>query len=92
MTEKEAPPGPRSPSSERADGGGVTGNGRRANHWKQWDAKPEAAGRVSAQRSFGCMVANREKSRDAKPEATGTPSVTAWVAIRRPGRSFGEAE
>ncbi len=78
MAEKEAPPDRRSPSSERADGGGVTGDRRGANHWKQWDAKPEATGCGRTQRSFGCsMVANREKSRDAKPEAKGTPSVTA---------------
>ena len=41
-----------------------------ANHWKQWDAKPEATAR-HALCSFGCDPANRRKRRDAKPEATG---------------------
>ena len=41
-----------------------------ANHWKQWDAKPEAKARDSALSPFGCM-ANRGKPWDAKPEAKG---------------------
>lgn len=39
-----------------------------ANHWKQWDAKPEANRRHAAKRSFGCD-ANQRKHWDAKPEA-----------------------
>ena len=31
------------------------------NHWKQWDAKPEAGVRFSALRSFGCDPANQRK-------------------------------
>ena len=45
-------------------------DGELANHWKQWDAKPEAKARDSALSPFGCM-ANRGKPRDAKPEAKG---------------------
>ena len=39
--------------------------GALANHWKQWDAKPEAVGRGSALSSFGCM-ANHGKPWGAK--------------------------
>ena len=39
MMKKEAPPGGWSPLSEHADGGGVTGKRRLANHWKRWDCK-----------------------------------------------------
>ena len=44
-------------------------NGTPANHWKQWDAKPEAGVQFSALRSFGCNPANHRKRWDAKPEA-----------------------
>lgn len=40
-----------------------------ANHWKRWDAKPEAKERLSALCPFGCNLANRRKLRGAKPEA-----------------------
>lgn len=39
MIEKEAPPDRRSPQSERADGGGVTGKRRLANPEKSGGAK-----------------------------------------------------
>ncbi|MCI8828889.1 MAG: hypothetical protein HFE98_08570 [Ruminiclostridium sp.] len=30
------------PAARSAEGGGETVQRRRANHWKRWDAKPEA--------------------------------------------------
>lgn len=51
----------------RADGSGRKyPGGASANHWKRWDAKPEASGRSDPYpRSFGC-TANHGKPWDAK--------------------------
>ena len=67
---KNDPPG-ECPAAVRAGGGGSGTQGAQANHWKQWDAKPEAAARLSRAmlvRLHGIM-ANHRKRWDAKPEA-----------------------
>ena len=71
------------PVSPAAEGGQ---NRRSANHWKRWDAKPEAnAGASRNARSVA--LANRWKRRDAKPEAKAAfgryaRSVTGQLCVR----------
>ena len=79
------------PGAGASSGGGGGAKDDLANHWKQWDAKPEAGVRFSALRSFGCDPANRWKRRDAKPEAKGrrhplyARSVALWQTIGNGG-------
>ena len=63
----ECPPWKR-PAVIRAAGGGSPTYGALANHWKRWDAKPEA---YAPEGPFDAMLvrlqlANRRKRRDSK--------------------------
>ena len=81
MMELEAPPGGLTPQSEHADGGGVTGKRRLANHWKQWGAKPEAVGR----RSRPMLV----RLQLGKPAETPGRKTRGYRAAHAAPRSFG---
>ncbi len=71
--QQTAPPGTR-PAAARAGGGGSCAHrhtGALANHWKRWDAKPEAVAQRDLQGLFDAMLvrlrlANRRKRRDGK--------------------------
>lgn len=71
MMASEYPPWKR-PAAIGVVGGGETVLDARANHWKQWGAKPEArtpegtCANPLTLRSFGCSLANRRKRRDGK--------------------------
>ena len=62
------------PAAASASGGGSCARrhtGALANHWKRWDAKPEAVAQRDPQRPFDAMLvrlrlANRRKRRDGK--------------------------
>ena len=65
-----------------------------ANHWKQWDAKPEAVGQTSAKcgakpYARSAAYANHRKLWDAKPEAKTRLRVMLDRLHRKPRETVG---